>query len=365
MVPRVSVSDFLAIANQVLEASLGPMEIEGEVASFKINQQKYVFFDLKDESGTISCFMMAWQLRLAVEDGMRVVVRATPKLTAWGKFSLTVQSITPVGEGQLRRSFELLKRRLAAEGLFDESRKRPLPRLPGRVAVISSLQAAGYADFMKIAAERWGGGRFVVFPVAVQGAGAADQMIAALERAQQLAELPEVIVLIRGGGSADDLSAFNDELLVRAVAASRVPVLTGIGHETDETLCDLAADVRAATPSNAAQLLFPDKHDVLRHLAGARHGAASRMAREIDTWLEALAQQKQRTLQRYVQRVNDAQRAATATRAMIQQYNPETVLRRGYAIISGGRGIGEYVRITTSDDIITARIESYEKRHNN
>lgn len=362
VVPRVSVSDFLAIANQVLEASLGPMEIEGEVASFKINQQKYVFFDLKDESGTISCFMMAWQLRLAVEDGMRVVVRATPKLTAWGKFSLTVQSITPVGEGQLRRSFELLKRRLAAEGLFDDSRKRPLPRLPGRVAVISSLQAAGYADFMKIAAERWGGGRFVVFPVAVQGAGAADQMIAALERAQQLAELPEVIVLIRGGGSADDLSAFNDELLVRAVAASRVPVLTGIGHETDESLCDLAADVRAATPSNAAQLLLLDKHEVLRTVQLQVQTAGAVVQRAAQQVLEQVQAVSTQALAAWRSRVDGELDRLQLMQARIAEYDPALALRRGYAMIEGALEVGQVVRIITETAQLRAKIIERQAR---
>ena len=226
--PRLQVSDFIAVFNQTMEYAFPVVEIEGEVASFKVNQGKFVFFDLKDAGGSVNCFMMLFQLRVPIEDGMKVIVTATPKLTQWGKFSLTVKAIRPSGEGSIKKSFELLRAKLDQEGLFAPERKRSLPAIPQHIGVISSKQAAGYADFIKIMNDRWGGVRIDVAQVAVQGADAPDQIIRALEYCNTREDLPDVIVIIRGGGSADDLSAFNDEQLVRAIAASRVPTLTGI-----------------------------------------------------------------------------------------------------------------------------------------
>lgn len=362
MIPRLSVSDFLAVVNQSLEGAFGPIEVEGEIAEYKINQQKYVFFNLKDATGTVNCFMTVWQLRMPLEDGMRVVVRAAPKVTAWGKFSLTVQDIRLVGEGGLKRSAALLKAKLAGEGLFDEARKRPLPRFPTRVAVISSTQAAGYADFMKIAGQRWGGVHFVVANVKVQGDGAADQAVRALQHCNQLAEPPEVIVMVRGGGSADDLASFNEEQLVRAVAASRIPVLTGIGHEVDESLCDLAADRRASTPSHAAELLFPDRREVVRQLRARMLSASEAPMQTIAEWRGRATLSQQAALEAWRQRVASRQEATLLQKQLIAEYDPEVVLRRGYAMVTGGQEVGDIVEITTDKAYMKARIEHYEAR---
>ena len=360
--PRFSVSDFVAVVNQVLETAVPAIEVEGEVAEFTVRQQKFVFFTLKDAESAVNCFMMTWQLRAPIEEGMRVVVRASAKLTAKGKFSLTVQEVKPLGAGHLKRSAELLRAKLAAEGLFDAERKRPLPPYPARVAVISSTQAAGYADFMKIAGERWGGVRFIVAHVKVQGDGAADQVVRAIAHCNQLAEPPEVIVLIRGGGSAEDLASFNDEQLVRAVAGSRVPVLTGIGHEVDESLCDLAADRRAATPSNAAQLLFPDKREVRRQLELRLGGVAEVIQQQITERRFHVTMLQQAALEQWSHRIEIAMNATLSQQRIIAEYDPEMALRRGYAMISGHRQIGSIVTITTKDMIMKARIESSEQR---
>lgn len=363
MTPRFSVSNFLAVVNQTFEVAFnGAVEVEGEVASFKPYPPKYAFFTLKDEDGSVNCFVGFSNLRTPIEEGMRVVVRAAVRLTVKGKFSLTVQEVKPLGAGHLKRSAELLKAKLAAEGLFDTERKRPLPPYPARVAVISSTQAAGYADFMKIAGERWGGVQFIVANVKVQGDGAADQAVRAIAHCNQLAEPPEVIVLIRGGGSAEDLASFNDERLVRAVAGSRVPVLTGIGHEVDESLCDLAADVRAATPSNAAQLLFPDKHEVRRQLELRMGNVSEMIQRQIKERRLYATMLQQAALEQWSHRVDIAKNAILSQQRIIAEYDPEMVLRRGYAMISGDRQIGSIVKITTKDMIMKARVESSEKR---
>src|SRR5665648_273171 len=148
--PLFSVSDFIALTNQTLEYAYQSVQIEGEVSSFKVNQGKFVFFDIKDDGGSVGCFMTVWQMRVPIEDGMKIIISASPKLTNWGKFSLTVKSIRPVGEGALKKSFELLKAKLDTEGLFALERKRVLPTVPRHIAVISSMQSAGYADFIKI-----------------------------------------------------------------------------------------------------------------------------------------------------------------------------------------------------------------------
>lgn len=360
--PQFSVSGFLAVTNQVLEMSLGTVYVEGEVASFKINHQKYVFFDLKDSDGSVGCFMTVWQLRTPLEDGMKVLVRATAKVTPWGKFSLTVDRVQPVGEGSLKKSADLLKAKLAKEGLFDEDRKRTLPKIPSRVAVISSTAAAGYADFMKVAGDRFGGLAFIVANVQVQGVGAPEQIVRAITHFNQLVELPDVIVIIRGGGSADDLAAFDDEPLVRAIAGSRVPVLTGIGHETDESLSDLAADVAAVTPTNAAQLLLPDRAVVVERMHAGLYGALQAYERSVDAAADSVSRVRVEAVRQWLGVTEGVLRLVQSRREVLQGYDPEVVLRRGYAMVAGGHKVGDIVDITTKDAHMKARVEEYVKR---
>ena len=326
-----TVGGFLDATNLVLGKLFGRVAIRGEVSEFKINQNKWVFFNLKDapledeaeaelfgESSvrageslistegqpaqatrqamyrvarqaaptgrekTISCFMPKFRLNTAIEDGMKVQVIGQAKLTDWGKFSFTVEAIVPLGQGSIKKSFDLLKERLTREGLFAPERKRPLPRPVQKIGVISSTAAAGYADFVKILNERWGGLKVLTAHTQVQGLPAVPQIVQALAYFNDHTDV-DVIALIRGGGSADDLAIFNDERIVRAIVASKIPVITGIGHEVDESLADLAADVRASTPSNVAQLLTPDKRqlrdNILVKLAGLKRGKTG--------WLEA------------------------------------------------------------------------------
>lgn len=359
---RLSVGEFIALANQTLEYAFPLVEIEGEVGSFKLNQGKYIFFDLKDVEGSIGCFMMAWQLRIAIEDGMKVIITATPKLTAWGRFSLTVKAIRPSGEGSLKKSFELLKIRLDKEGLFAPERKRMLPYPPVHIGVISSEQAAGYGDFVKILNDRWGGMKIELAHVQVQGAGAADQIIRALKYFNEQENLPEVLVLVRGGGSADDLSVFNDELLVREIAASRVPILTGIGHEVDETLADLAADVRAATPSNAAQLLVPDRQDVFRRLQQNITGIFPRLDYAID---DARATTKRSLTHMLIktQHVWETDSAKLdALSRILAQLNPITVLAKGYAIVRGDVAVGSVIEVENKDSLVWAEVRNVKQK---
>ena len=358
---RVSVSDFIAITNQTLEYAYPSVEIEGEVASFKVNQGKYVFFDLKDDGGSVGCFMTVWQLRAPIEDGMKIIVTATPKLTPWGKFSLTVRSLRPSGEGNLKKSFELLKAKLDKEGLFAVERKRALPAIPRHIAVISSVQAAGYADFIKIINDRWGGLKIDVAHVQVQGAAAPDQIIRALKYFNTQEEIPEIIVIIRGGGSADDLSSFNDELLVREIATSRIPTLVGVGHEVDISLADMAADVRAATPSNAAQILVPDRNAVIRATQQQVRTIIPRIEYAIGIEREyvagKLASALERTLRHYDKQFDSLQ----SSKRLLAELNPRRVLERGYALVRGEPIIGSIIEIEKNDILITAEVKHVSK----
>lgn len=359
---RISVSDFVALTNQTLEYAYPTVAIEGEVASFKVNQGKYVFFDLKDAGATVGCFMTVWQLKTPIEDGMKVIVEASPKLTQWGKFSLTVRLVRPLGEGALKKSFELLRAKLEKEGLFALDRKRSLPQMPQRIGVISSTQAAGYADFIKILDDRWGGVRVEVAHVQVQGQVAADQIIRALTYFNEQEEPPEVIVVLRGGGSADDLAVFNEEPLVRAIATSRTPVMTGIGHEVDESLADMAADVRAATPSNAAQLLVPDRHDVARSVHANVRRALTRLEAVLDHTKQAVTTQADAVFMRIMASEESLRQELAYLRRTAEQLDPYHILAKGYAVVRGKRSVGEVLTIEEQHAIITAKVEAYEER---
>ncbi len=358
--PRLifGVSDFIAIVNQTLDYAYPVVEIEGEVSSFKVNQGKYVFFDIKDSQSSIGCFMSVWQLRLPIEDGMKVIVSATPKLTQWGKFSLTIKTIRPSGEGALKKSFDILKAKLDQEGLFAIDRKRQLPSSPQHVAVISSTEAAGYADFVKILNDRWGGVRVDVAHVQVQGASAPDQIIRAINYFNQQQVIPDVLVIIRGGGSADDLSAFNDEPLVRAIAASRIPTLVGVGHETDESLADMVADVRAATPSNAAQILVSDKNDAIKSIRTKTGSLLPRILQIIDRQQQIVTDLVYGAVKQMDRAVDDQVKNLLSIRSILTQLDPNMVLRRGYALIRGDTKPGEVIEVETLKIILKAEVKN-------
>ncbi|MBP9667201.1 exodeoxyribonuclease VII large subunit [Candidatus Saccharibacteria bacterium] len=359
---RLQVSELIALTNQTLEYAYPSIEVEGEVASFKVNQGKFVFFDLKDETGSVACFMTVWQLRMPVEDGMKIVVTATPKLTNWGKFSLTIQTLRPSGEGSLKKSFELLKARLEKEGMFATERKRSLPRIPSHIGVISSTQAAGYADFIKIINDRFGGISIDVAHVQVQGATAADQIINAIRYFNTTENMPEVLVVLRGGGSAEDLSAFNDEQLVREIASSRIPVLTGIGHEIDESLADLAADVRAATPSNAAQLLVPDRREIIATIQHQVRSIIPAMEHQITRCHDTVAMQLENVWGTIQLGLDTFDVEVQNTRRLLAEFDPQKVLARGYALVRGTVGVGQDIMIERAKDVITAEVKNVSKK---
>lgn len=386
--PAISVSQFLGLVNQTLRTI--PSEtfaIEGEVADFRISQGKWVNFDLKDEEVEVKvpCFMTTFQLGMPLESGMRVRVTGYPKVfERFGKFSLNVESVVPVGEGALAKAYAMLKAKLTTEGLFDVGRKRELPKFPQTIGLITSKEAAAYGDFLRILGNRNGGMTILHANVHVQGQYAVEEICEAFAMFNRLPETdrPELIVLTRGGGSLEDLHAFNDERVVRAVFSSLVPVVVGVGHERDESLCDFVADVRASTPSNAAECICTDRRDLLRHVrhiedrmqdrvmsklqqyqmrierstmlfertfigVGNRlQAAATGLSHAFDRFrLSLLATREhiqRRELaneQRYHLTLERATSRLTTLERVLESVNPAQVLKRGYVIVRNTQGI--------------------------
>lgn len=350
----LSVTELREFVNQTLSYAYPAVVVQGEVSSFKVNQGKWIFFDLKDDETTISCFMTKYQLNTIIEDGMLVRVTAVPNLTKWGKFSLTVRSVELAGEGSVKRAFEKLKAQFEAEGLFAVERKRPLPDYPTVIGLITSSEAAAYNDFLTIVQDRWPLLQIKHIHVHVQGLQAPGDVVAALSQLNRDYPTLDAVVVIRGGGSLEDLQAFNDERVVRAIYASSIPTIVGIGHEDDVSLAELAADVRAATPTDAARRLTPDQRDVARLLG--RH--VQQQAALVERMLERTEQMIQRTgvlFQRIEERAERAleqlrgrlgrgveqilaryQQRLVVAQAVIHAADPQRLLARGYAIARQG-----------------------------
>jgi len=364
---ELAVSDFVALVNQTFEYAYPAVTIRGEIANFKVSKNRWVYFDLKDEDAMVRFFGTVYQLPGPLEDGMVVVVRGTPRLHPRFGFSVSVGAIRPSGEGTIRRSAEMLQATLAKEGLFDASRKRTLAYPPARIGLITSVESAAYADFTKILDARWHGVAVECIDVQVQGENAPAQIIAAIEVFNRSAGPPDVLVLIRGGGSADDLYAFSTESVTRAVAASRVPTLVAIGHEIDISLAELAADQRASTPSNAAELLVPDRKAVQRELQTTlmrMHEAAMHVVASAQKDVVAYAAQLARGLDHCIGR---SETDVAAARQLLTALDPRAIMQRGYAIVRvPGVGVvrrtsdvpaGAIVDIELSDGRIAARAE--------
>jgi exodeoxyribonuclease VII large subunit len=333
---EVSVSEFVALLNQTLEYAYPSIVIVGELANLRVSKGKWLYFDLKDELSTVKFFGTVYMLPGPLEDGMLVRVRGVPRLHNQYGFSVNVQSIQPTGEGSIKKAAELLRAKLAAEGLFDTERKRLLPYPPERIGLITSAQSAAYADFVKILNARWGGMDVQLVDVQVQGDAAPAQIVEAIEQFNELADPPEVLILIRGGGSPEDLAAFSTEHVTRAVAASRVPTLVAIGHEVDLSLAELAADQRASTPSNAAELLVPDKKQELQTLKEYRRSLRQLVLGSLQSARQELKHQGVQ-LGQITSGVLKHQRVhLDGQLQLLSALSPVSVLARGYAIVRSG-----------------------------
>lgn len=243
--------------------------VKGEISNYRPNSSGHIYFTLKDEGGAVRCVMFrsaAQKLKFAVENGMKVIaVGGVSSFVRDGQYQLYLTGLTPDGIGDLYAAFEQLKQRLSAEGLFDPARKKPIPRYPRLIAIVTSPTGAAIRDMLRILKKRFPIARVLVVPVKVQGDGAAEEIAAAISYLNTKRYI-DVIITGRGGGSIEDLWCFNEEIVARAIAASRIPVVSAVGHEPDFTIADFAADLRAATPSNAAELVTPDAAELALRL---------------------------------------------------------------------------------------------------
>ena len=364
--PELTVSEFVAVLNQTLEYAYPNVVVTGEIANFRISKNRWVYFDLKDAGASVRFFGTTYQLPGPLEDGMKVSVRGVPRLHQQYGFSVTIQSIILAGEGTIKKAAALLEAALRKEGLFDEARKRPLPYPPRTIGLITSGESAAYRDFMKIITARWGGVHIMHIDVQVQGEPAPAQITAAIRQYNAMAEPPDVLVVTRGGGSAEDLQAFSTEQVTRAVAASRIPTLVAIGHEVDISLAELAADQRASTPSNAAELLVPDKRAILESLGAHRHQLKLAADRSLHSARQMLQSHSQVLYRSAAHVITQAQQQLRLRQQVLVAYNPQAALQRGYALIKKEDGfvrsvadvsVGDTISMELSDGSFTAAVK--------
>jgi exodeoxyribonuclease VII large subunit len=364
----LSVSDFVSYLNQTLEIAYPSVLITGELTNFRVSKNRWVYFDLKDDFASVRFFGTVYSLPGPLEDGLMVQVRGTPKLHPLYGFSITFQTIQPVGEGSLKKAAALLEAKLAAEGLFDPSRKRILPYPPQRIGLITSGESAAYHDFMKVLKGRWGNVQIRFADVQVQGEAAPRQIANAIEYMNQH-EAVEVLIITRGGGSAEDLAAFSTEIVTRAVAVSRIPTMVAIGHEIDVSLAELAADVRASTPSNAAEQLVPDRRHAIEQLAQQLEMLDSMWQQKLDAVRQLLVDQRDILETGLRNRFDVFRQYLQNVKQLVTLLDPQAALRRGYAIIKvKGKVITSADQVTLGDSadiilqkhLLRATIESIE-----
>lgn len=293
-----SVSELTRTVRAILEETVGSVWVEGEVSNYRKQPSGHQYFTLKDASSQLPCVWFAarggaaWRKQTPLADGMQVQVRgAMTVYEARGQYQLNVQLVQAAGAGLLQAKFEALKRKLEAEGLFDSARKRPIPKFPATIGIVTSATGAALRDMLHVLGRRAPWVRVIVSPARVQGEGAAEEIARALKDLNRLAESGaaaiDVAIVGRGGGSVEDLWAFNEDVVARAIAASAIPIISAVGHEIDFTIADFVADLRAPTPSAAAELAVPDATDLRRHLAQLGASARRRL-------LTAVAQRRTR-----------------------------------------------------------------------
>ncbi|MCA9245505.1 MAG: exodeoxyribonuclease VII large subunit [Planctomycetales bacterium] len=381
--PILSVAELTAQVKELLETAFPRVWVAGEISNFARPQSGHCYFTLKDDQAQMRAVMWrgaASRVRFPLEDGLEVVCRGHVDLYApRGSYQLVVEEIHPQGMGALELALRKLRERLEAEGLFDASRKRPLPAFPRRIAFVTSPTGAAIRDFLEVLRRRFPGVEVLVVPARVQGEGAAAEIAAGIAAANRLRPAPDVLVVGRGGGSLEDLWCFNEEIVIRAIAASGVPVISAVGHEIDVTLADLAADVRALTPSEAAERVVPASEDLRAVLRGYQQRLSVRLRSRLQqarAQVDGLA--ARRVFSQPMQRIHDEQRrldelAARASRAIrhalrdgrrrvdhgagkIESLSPLGVLARGYSVtqtLADARVIRDADELSVGEQMVT------------
>jgi exodeoxyribonuclease VII large subunit len=379
----LSVWELTSRIKDLLEGAFPAVSVEGEISDFARPRSGHCYFTLKDDRAQIRAVI--WRntmgrIRFDLHDGLAVICRGHLDLYApRGSYQLIVDHMEPQGIGALELAFRQLHEKLAKEGLFRPERKRPLPRFARRIAVVTSPTGAAIRDFLQVLARRWRGTDVLIVPARVQGAGSVEEVVAGIELVNRLRPAVDCLVVTRGGGSLEDLWTFNEERVVRAIHASQVPVVSAIGHEIDVTLSDLVADVRALTPSEAAELVAPAADEVLaaldqyrKRLLAALRSRASAAATRLDSLARHRAFRRPfdlvhdlaRRLDELESRGNRAiearmratrQQLATAT-ARLESLSPLAVLGRGYTLThrtDDGRIVRSAAELTPGDSITT------------
>jgi len=355
----LSISELTEQIKSLLEDTFPSVWITGEISNFSRPQSGHCYLTLKDDNAQIRAALwrnVASRVKFDLRDGMEVICRAHLDVYApRGTYQLVIDSIEPKGIGALELALRQLRDKLAKEGLFDQARKRPLPTWVRRVAVVTSPTGAAIQDFLQVLGRRWRGADVLIVPTRVQGDGAAREIAAAIALVNRLRIEIDCLVVTRGGGSLEDLWAFNEEPVVRAIYASRIPVISAIGHEIDVTLADLVADVRALTPSEAAELVAPAAVDVIRRFrelekrmtaamrwrisaaqtrcdAVARHRAFRRPLSRIEDLSRRVDDLDTRLSRSMAQRMQDARGLLTEVAGKLSALSPLAVLSRGYSV---------------------------------
>ena len=272
-----TVSELTAKIRDLLAKNFTDITVQGEISNCREAQSGHVYFTLKDDRSQVRCVFFKQQqrgIKFRPEDGLQMTVRGSISVyETRGEYQIYVENLEPIGLGALQLAFEQLKKRLEAEGLFDPARKKPLPLLPSRIGIVTSPRGAAVRDVVRILTRRFPNVHLTVYPVRVQGEGSAEEIVKAL-KFFNARKLVDVLIVARGGGSMEDLWAFNEEIVARAIFASEIPVISGVGHETDFTIADFVADVRASTPSAAAELVVQTRAQFDKHIADLRETLA-------------------------------------------------------------------------------------------
>jgi exodeoxyribonuclease VII large subunit len=396
-----TVSELNAYIKRALDndRNLSAVTLRGEISNFTYHRSGHLYFSLKDEGGQVKAVMFrssAAALRFMPENGMKVIVRCSVSVyVQTGSYQIYVTSMQPDGVGALYLAYEQLKQRLADEGLFDEEHKLPIPIYPSRVGVITSPTGAAVRDIINVTGRRFPAATVYLYPSLVQGDGAEPNLIAALDYLEK-SGLVDVIIIGRGGGSIEDLWAFNGEALARRIYECKVPVISAVGHETDFTICDFVSDLRAPTPSAAAEIAVPDAKDILLRLDTAYDRCVQALVRKaeraeerlirikesdlfaapetfFDTHLDDLRQLKDSLTDAIKLDMEKSETALALIAGKLQALSPLTTLARGYSVASGVNGtlkstddieIGQNMTVRVTDGEIIATVNSKRRLNN-
>lgn len=349
--------------------------ILGEISNFKRYKSGHCYFTLKDENAALRCVMFRWyaaKLSFFPKDGQKVFAYGTISVYEKdGNYQFQVQALRPEGIGSLMQAYEELKEKLEKEGLFDNQRKKPLPLLPKTIGVVTSPSGAAVHDIITVSRRRNPGVRILLYPVQVQGTEAAPEIVKAIAFFNKT-NLADLLIVGRGGGSLEDLWAFNEEPVVRAVAASHIPIISAVGHETDVTLCDFAADRRAATPSQAAEIAVIDvdayKQGIASWMDKAETILMNRISESMQT-LDSLVQESSHAMETIV---DGKKHLFMLSAQKLEALNPLSVIARGYTITSKGDGVplmkagdaakGDRISTILSDGVIESVVSNIQKK---